>query len=133
MTENLCVISLTYNHIVEPPTPSRIMALDLGDHHIGIALSDPLGYTALPLLALRRTTLRGDIKSIASLIRKHEVNEIVIGNPLRRSGEISPRAAKAQALAHSLAEHLTKENRPPAEIPTIHLWDERISAAQPRQ
>jgi putative Holliday junction resolvase len=109
----------------------RIMALDVGDRRIGIALSDPLGYTAQPLLTLHRTTLRADLKSIARLIRKHAVTDIVVGNPLYMSGDQSPQAAKAQAFAAQLADHLAAKDDPAnhSHLP-IHLWDERLTTTQ---
>jgi putative holliday junction resolvase len=109
----------------------RIMALDVGDRRIGIALSDPLGYTAQPLLTLHRTTLRADLKSIARLIRKHAVTGIVVGNPLYMSGDQSPQAAKAQAFAAQLADHLAAKDDPANHFhPPIHLWDERLTTTQ---
>ncbi len=105
----------------------RILGLDVGDRRIGIALSDPLGYTAQPLLTLHRTTLRADLKSVARLIRKHGVAEAVVGNPLYMSGDQSPQAAKAQAFAQGLTDHLAE--RDGITLP-IHLWDERLTTTQ---
>ena len=107
------------------------MALDVGDNRIGIAISDPLGYTAQPLLTLQRTTLRADLKSISRLIRKYGVTEVVVGNPLYMSGQQSPQAAKAQAVAQALREHLAaRDEGQTYPIPPIHLWDERLSTTQ---
>jgi putative holliday junction resolvase len=108
-----------------------MMGLDVGDRRIGIALSDPLGYTAQPLLTLHRTTLRADLKSIARLIRKHAVTDIVVGNPLYMSGDQSPQAAKAQAFAAQLADHLAAKDDPANHSqPPVHLWDERLTTTQ---
>lgn len=95
------------------------MALDLGNRRIGIALTDPLGYTAQPLMTLYCKTPRADIKSIARLIRKHGVTEVVVGRPLHMSGEESPRGQKAEAF--------TAELHTETGIP-IHLWDERLTS-----
>ena len=95
------------------------MGLDVGDKRIGIALTDPLGYTVQPLMTLYCKTPRADIKSIARLIRKHGVAEVVVGRPLHMSGEESPRARKAEAFAESLHAE--------AGIP-VHLWDERLTS-----
>ena len=96
-----------------------IMGLDVGDKRIGIALTDPLGYTVQPLMTLYCKTPRADIKSSARLIRKHGVAEVVVGRPLHMSGEESPRARRAQ----SFSELLHAE----AGIP-VHLWDERLTS-----
>ena len=65
----------------------RVIAFDVGDRRIGVAVSDPLG-NAQPLLTLYRKTPRADLKSIGRLLRKHEVAEAVVGNPLNMSGEV---------------------------------------------
>lgn len=95
------------------------MALDVGKVRIGVALSDPLGYTAQPLLTLWRKTRGEDLRSLMRLIRKHEVVEILVGNPLHMSGDVSPWAAKVQ----EFAEELGKRSGLP-----VHLWDERLSS-----
>jgi putative Holliday junction resolvase len=96
----------------------RIAAFDVGDKRIGIAITDPLGLTVQPLLTIYRKTLRADLKSIGRLIRKHEIAEAVVGNPLHMSGEQSPQAARSQAFAEEL--------RTGFGIP-VHLWDERLT------
>ena len=98
----------------------RVMALDVGKVRVGVALSDPLGYTAQPLLTLWRKKSRGeDLRSLLRLIRRHEVAEIVVGNPLHMSGDVSPWAAKVQEFA--------KELHVRSGLP-VHLWDERLSS-----
>jgi putative Holliday junction resolvase len=97
----------------------RVMALDVGKLRVGVALTDPLGYTAQPLLTLWRKTRGEDLRSLLRLIRKHEVVEIVVGNPLHLSGDISPWAAKV----HEFAEELRKRSGLP-----VQLWDERLSS-----
>ncbi len=104
----------------QSPT-SRILALDVGDRRIGLALSDPLGYTAQPLFTLHRSNLRVDLKSIARLVRKHSVSVIVIGLPLHASGELSPQAIKIQTFADALRQQNPTLN--------FHLIDERLTTA----
>jgi putative Holliday junction resolvase len=97
----------------------RVMGLDVGKVRIGIALSDPLGYTAQPLLTLWRKGRGEDLRSLLRLIRKHEVTEIVVGNPLHLSGDVSPWTTKVQEFAEELRQR--------SGLPT-HLWDERLSS-----
>src|ERR1700723_952837 len=97
----------------------RVMALDVGKVRVGVALSDPLGYTSQPLLTLWRKTRGEDMRSLLRLIRKHEVVKIVVGNPLHMSGDVSPWAAKV----HEFAEELEKRSGLP-----VQLWDERLSS-----
>ena len=100
-------------------TTGRVMALDVGKIRVGVALSDPLGYTAQPLLTLWRKTRGEDLRSLLRLIRKHEVVKIVVGNPLHMSGDVSTWAAKV----HEFAEELEKRSGLP-----VQLWDERLSS-----
>jgi putative Holliday junction resolvase len=97
----------------------RVMALDVGKVRVGVALSDPLGYTAQPLLTLWRKSRGEDLRSLLRLIRKHEVVRIVVGNPLHMSGDVSPWAAKVQAFAEEL--------RARSGLP-VELWDERLTS-----
>src|SRR6516165_5927740 len=78
----------------------RYLALDVGTKRIGVAVSDELGLTAQPVLTLeRRRSPREDLRSLARLCRRYMVAGIVVGNPLRLSGEISPQAVKVQSFA----------------------------------
>src|ERR1700744_6110771 len=83
-------------------SPQHILALDVGDRRIGLAITDALGLTAQPLFTLHRTTLRADLKAIARFIRQHKVAVVVVGNPLHADGSPSPQAAKAQAFAAAI-------------------------------
>ena len=100
---------------------ARVMGFDVGDRRIGVAISDPLGYTAQPLLTIHRTNRRTDLKSVGRLLRRHGVEEAVVGNPLYMSGDVSPQALKAQAFAQELREEFGL---------TVHLWDERLTTTQ---
>lgn len=99
--------------------PSRFLGLDIGTRRIGVAVSDELGLTAQPVLTLeRKRNRREDLRSLARLARKFNVAGIVVGNPLRLSGEESAQTVKTQTFASELGE-LTG-------LP-IHLWDERLT------
>jgi len=101
----------------------RIAGFDVGDKRIGVALSDPLG-NAQPLLTVHCKTRRADLKSIGRLLRKHEVAEAVVGHPLNMSGEVGPRAKKAEEFAEQL--------RAEFGIP-VHLVDERLTTWEAHQ
>ena len=102
-------------------TVARLMGLDVGDRRIGVAVSDPLGLTAQPVLTLVRSNRKQDLKALTRLIRKYACEEIVVGNPLYMSGDQSPQAAKAQAFAAILREE--------SGLP-VHLWDERLTTTE---
>ncbi len=99
----------------------RVMALDVGKARIGVALTDPLGYTAQPLLTVWCTSPGNDLRSILRLVRRHGVTEIVVGNPMHLQGGLLPFAAKVQAFAAQLAER--------AGVP-VHLFDERLTTVE---
>jgi putative Holliday junction resolvase len=102
--------------------PGRILALDVGDRRIGLAITDELGLTAQPLFTIHRTTERTDLKSIARFIRQHGVATLVVGNPLHADGSLSPQAAKTQAFAAKL-----REAHPDL---IHHLLDERLTTRE---
>ncbi len=100
----------------------RIMALDVGDRRIGLAVTDGLGLTAQPLFTLHRTKLSADLKSIGRFIRRHEVMTLVVGLPLHADGSRSPQAAKTEAFAAELfAQHPALAH---------HLLDERLTTRE---
>jgi len=99
----------------------RILALDLGQQRIGLALSDELGLTAQGLSTLERRNLRADLAALERLARDQSVDRIVVGEPLHLSGRAG---AQAQA-ARRFAEALTRRTGLPVE-----LWDERLTTAE---
>jgi putative Holliday junction resolvase len=103
------------------PTSGRILALDVGARRIGIAISDPLGLTAQGLTTLQRRNRRYDLAELRKLLEAHQVREIVVGNPLRMSGESGIQAEKMASFAAQLEKAFG--------IP-LHLWDERLSTAE---
>lgn len=100
---------------------ARVMGLDVGDRRVGVAVSDEMGVTAQPVLTLTRTNRKQDFKSLGRLLRKYACREIVVGNPLYMSGDVSPQALKAQAFAEQLRQEFG--------LP-VHLWDERLTTTE---
>lgn len=99
----------------------RVMGLDVGARRIGVAVSDPLGITAQGLETLQRKNKRSDFGHLGRVIRQYEVQEIVVGLPLRMSGAEGTQSEKMRVFA----EELRKEFRLP-----VHLWDERLTSAE---
>jgi putative holliday junction resolvase len=104
-----------------PDGRKRLLGLDVGDRRVGVAVSDALGLTAQPVMTLVRAKRREDTKSLLRIIRRYNCTEMVVGNPLYMSGDLSPQAAKAQAFAQMLREETG--------LP-VHLWDERFTATE---
>ena len=99
----------------------RLLSLDVGDRRIGAALSDPLGITATPLLAIDRKRVRDAVAAVLDLAREHEVSGIVVGFPLTLSGEAAHQAAKVKDFVRVL------ESR--TELPVVAV-DERFSTQE---
>lgn len=114
--------SLYFLSILNGVGKMRIMGLDVGDRRIGIALSDPLGMTAQPLVTLRRD--RNTFVGLLHLLKQHEVDRVVIGLPKNLAGEIGPQAEKVLAFV--------KEFQNSTEVP-IDTVDERFSTAEARK
>lgn len=106
---------------LERPLSGRILGLDVGDRRVGVAISDELGLTAQPVLTLVRKNRRQDLGSLARLVRKYGCTQLVVGNPLYMSGDVSPQALKAQDFAHALQAHTGVQ---------LTLWDERLSTTE---
>jgi len=100
----------------------RLLALDLGDVRIGVALSDPLGITAQPAGVIERSRESTDIERIRELVGAHGVAKVVVGHPLLLSGEAGVRARSAVAFVARLQAVL-------GEVPVL-LWDERLTTVQ---
>lgn len=74
----------------------RVLGVDLGSRRIGVALSDPSGVIAGPLVVLERRGDRAlDHQAILHLAREHEADRIVVGMPTTLSGEQGPAATAA--------------------------------------
>jgi len=99
----------------------RILALDVGEKKIGMAISDALGITAQPLKTLIRKNKRDDFKRIGEITRNIGVSKIIVGLPLNMDGTTGPRARETYDFVEELKEGL--------EIP-VQLWDERLSSLE---
>jgi putative Holliday junction resolvase len=104
----------------EETEPKRVLGLDLGESRIGVAVSDPNRRMALPLGTIR-TGAPQDVKAIAALVKEHRVAEIVVGHPLRLSGESGEAADHAEKFARALHDLLG--------IPVV-LQDERLTTVE---
>ena len=96
----------------------RILGLDVGDRWIGVALSDPIGILASPLIRISRTGTEDAVEAILQLVRQYEVERIVAGLPYSMDGKIGQQAKKVQDFLQQLSQCL--------EIP-VETWDERLS------
>lgn len=97
----------------------RVLGIDYGDSRIGVAVSDPMGWTAQGLETVKcKDSLRKAIERLMEIIKQYEVKDIVIGYPLNMNGTAGPRAERTEAFIKKLLE-LGDFN--------IVKWDERLT------
>ncbi|MGI6093686.1 MAG: Holliday junction resolvase RuvX [Veillonellaceae bacterium] len=97
----------------------RIIALDVGDKTIGIAVSDELGLTAQGVEVIRRTSQANDFKRLNELIDSYKSDTVLIGLPKNMNGTVGPRGELVQQFAEKIAETFSNQK--------VILWDERLS------
>lgn len=98
--------------------PGRVLALDVGERRIGVALSDPTRTLASPLTTIRAVPRSTALKRILTLVRDYEVTGLVIGLPLTMNGDVGPQA--------TLVQQFVDELRPLLDIP-IFFVNERLT------
>ena len=96
----------------------RILALDMGERRVGIAVSDPTGTIARPLRTLVRGSREEDFAAITALVAEHDVELVVVGQPLSLDGAEGPQARRVARYAEALAARLP--------VPVV-AWDERFT------
>ena len=102
----------------------RIMAIDYGDAHTGVAVSDPTGFLAGFTTVITAYRPEAVAEQIAALAREHGAEELVLGHPKNMDGTRGPRAEKAEAMAELLKEATG--------LPVV-LWDERRTTIDAHQ
>ena len=112
-----------------------VLALDVGERRIGVALSDPNETFALPLTTIERTTLHADLEAIVGLAQAHGADTIVLGDPLTLAGARGPAALKMDAFAEALRRAFRGEvaridERMTTALATKHLIGADVSRAK---
>ena len=103
--------------LLNPTGP--ILALDLGDKLVGVAVSDDRLVTIKRLPPLRRTNWKRLLQEILALIQRYDAQTIVIGLPLRLDGSAGDAAERVQQVATNLARSVSQP---------IYLQDERLTS-----
>jgi putative holliday junction resolvase len=99
----------------------RILAIDYGARRMGLAVSDLLGITAQGIETMQRRNKRADFAHLRRVIRENNVQEIVLGLPLKMSGEPGDQAERVARFGEELRQEF--------DLP-VHLWDERLTSAE---
>ncbi|MGZ6316477.1 MAG: Holliday junction resolvase RuvX [Anaerolineales bacterium] len=102
----------------------RILGVDHGEKHIGLAMSDATGTIAGPLTVVKHVSRVVDAAQVAALAAQHEAEMIVVGQSFDEEG----RANAAGRSAERFAEALQTQTRLP-----IVLWDESLSTSDARE
>lgn len=98
-----------------------VLALDLGDVRIGVALSDPDRRVAVPIGTIHVGRPPGELKAVAALVREHAAGLVVVGLPLNMDGSHGARAMQAEEFAAAL--------RGIVGVP-VELADERLTTVE---
>lgn len=98
-----------------------ILALDVGKKRIGLAISGPLGTTAVGLPTLQRTRIREDMERLQEMAHERAVKTLLIGRPLHMSGDESRQSEYTREFAERLGKYL--------DLPVVY-WDERLTSAE---
>ena len=96
----------------------KVLALDYGSAHTGVAVSDETGTVARPLCVVDRVRKPENLRRIVSLAAEHGVERIVVGLPLTPSGARGGQAAETEVFVSEL--------RSITELP-IDMFDERFT------
>lgn len=82
---------------------SRVLALDVGDKRIGVAVSDRTGMLVTPIETIHRKNMKVDTARVAKLAEEHEVTLVVVGLPKNMDGTEGGQAKKARFFAKALS------------------------------
>ena len=103
------------------PKGRRLLALDLGEKTIGLALADPGLTVATPLETIRRSKFTKDAEALDKVIAEWNVGGLVLGLPVNMDGTEGPRCQSTRQFVRNL------EKRG-LDMP-VAFWDERLSTS----
>lgn len=97
-----------------------VLGVDPGTRRIGVAISDSEQKFALPLEVIDVSGIQ-HIERLVTLANEREVQEIVVGLPLKLDGNEGPAAEQARRLAEDIEKRV--------DVP-VRLVDERLTTVQ---
>lgn len=101
-----------------------ILALDLGEKRVGVAVCDALSISITRLPVLLRTSWKQMLRDVADLVLRFDAKTVVIGLPLGLNGSTGDAALEAHRMASKFARSLTAP---------VYLQDERLSSVEAEQ
>jgi putative Holliday junction resolvase len=108
-----------FTDVFRAPGTGRLLALDLGTKHVGIAVSDELQFTVCPVIVLERGGWKKFLKQVISYLEEFDAVGLVLGLPLEFDGSESEMSAEARRLARNFSLSV--------KVP-VFLQDERVSS-----
>ena len=96
----------------------KVLALDYGSARTGVAVSDPTGTVARPVGVVEKAGTDDGLARLAELVREHQAERVVVGQPLTMRGEAGEQAAETEQFVTRLRETLT--------VP-VESFDERFT------
>jgi len=96
----------------------RYIGLDVGTRTIGVAVSDPLGFTAQGITTVRRKSLDHDFIELEAIFKEYVVKEVIVGLPKNMNGSIGPQAELSMEFGRQLEERFNLK---------VIYWDERLT------
>ena len=102
----------------------RVMALDIGDVRVGIAISDPDGRVATPLCVLPTSEVMSSAASFKRVLEDWEPEYFLFGAPLTLAGQNGKQASHIKLMAEQIADRCGLE---------YGFADERLSSSQAKK
>ena len=99
----------------------RVMGIDFGMKRVGVAVSDPLRIIAQGIETLENNSSL--VARVTEVVKKMSVGKIVVGKPLKLSGQEGESAIEAAKFAQKLRDRLKSES---LDIEVVE-WDERFT------
>ena len=97
----------------------RILAVDFGDVHTGVSISDPTGFLASGSTTINSRNMQEVARQVLELAHENGCEELVVGYPRNMNGSIGERAKKCEEFARLLEKDGACN---------VILWDERLTS-----
>ncbi len=81
----------------------RVLALDIGEVRVGVAVSDPAGRVASPVCVLPAAEVLAGARSFRRVLEDWEPELLLCGRPLTLAGEEGPQAGRIERQAEQIA------------------------------
>ena len=99
----------------------RVLGIDYGEKRIGLAVSDPLGFSAQGIETILYRDKKRFFEALLKICKENNVGEIVIGLPINMNGSMGPKAKEVLELVPEMEKALSV---------TVKTWDERLSSRE---